>query len=50
LEARKSAWSAHDASPEAEVALALRDFRWPTHALDEARRTFGAALTATSKP
>ena len=28
---------------EAEVALASRDLRWPTHALDEARRTFGAA-------
>jgi tetratricopeptide (TPR) repeat protein len=27
---------------EAEVALASRDLRWPTHALDEARRTFGA--------
>lgn len=27
---------------EAEVALAARDLRWPTHALDEARRTFGA--------
>ena len=26
---------------EAEVALASRDLRWPTHALDEARRTFG---------
>jgi hypothetical protein len=28
---------------EADVALAARDLRWPTHALDEARRTFGAA-------
>ena len=28
---------------EAEVALASRELRWPTHALDEARRTFGAA-------
>jgi hypothetical protein len=27
---------------EAEVALASRDLRWPTRALDEARRTFGA--------
>ena len=27
---------------EAEVALASRDLRWPTHAFDEARRTFGA--------
>ena len=27
---------------EAEVALASRDLQWPTHALDEARRTFGA--------
>ena len=27
---------------EAEVALAARDLQWPTHALDEARRTFGA--------
>jgi tetratricopeptide (TPR) repeat protein len=27
---------------EAEVALASRDLRWPTHALDEARRTLGA--------
>jgi len=27
---------------EAEVALASRDLGWPTHALDEARRTFGA--------
>ena len=27
---------------EAEVALASRDLRWPTHTLDEARRTFGA--------
>ena len=27
---------------EAEVALASRDLHWPTHALDEARRTFGA--------
>jgi len=27
---------------EAEVALASRDLRWPTHALDEARRTFSA--------
>jgi DNA-binding transcriptional ArsR family regulator len=27
---------------QAEVALASRDLRWPTHALDEARRTFGA--------
>jgi hypothetical protein len=27
---------------EAEVALASRDLRWPTHALDEARCTFGA--------
>ena len=27
---------------EAEVALASPDRRWPTHALDEARRTFGA--------
>ena len=27
---------------EAEVALASRDLRWSTHALDEARRTFGA--------
>ena len=27
---------------EAEVALASRDLRWPTHALEEARRTFGA--------
>jgi hypothetical protein len=27
---------------EAEVALASRDLRWPTHALDEARRVFGA--------
>lgn len=27
---------------EAEVALAARDLRWPTHALDEARRTFNA--------
>src|SRR4051794_40060016 len=26
---------------EAEVALASRDLRWPTRALDEARRTFG---------
>jgi hypothetical protein len=26
---------------EAKVALASRDLRWPTHALDEARRTFG---------
>jgi hypothetical protein len=25
---------------EAEVALASRDLQWPTHALDEARRTF----------
>jgi len=30
------------ATAEAEVALASRDLRWPTHALDEARRTFGA--------
>ncbi len=28
---------------EAEVALASRDLGWPTRALDEARRTFGAA-------
>lgn len=28
---------------EAEVALAARDLRWPTHALDEARRTFDVA-------
>ena len=27
---------------EAEVALASRDLQWPTRALDEARRTFGA--------
>ena len=27
---------------EAEVALASRDLGWPTQALDEARRTFGA--------
>jgi len=27
---------------EAEVALASRELGWPTHALDEARRTFGA--------
>ena len=27
---------------EAEVALASRDLQWSTHALDEARRTFGA--------
>lgn len=27
---------------EAEVALASRELRWPTRALDEARRTFGA--------
>lgn len=27
---------------EAEVALASRDLGWPTHALEEARRTFGA--------
>src|SRR5687768_4026125 len=27
---------------EAEVALASRDLGWPTRALDEARRTFGA--------
>ena len=27
---------------EAEVALASRDLQWPTHALDDARRTFGA--------
>jgi hypothetical protein len=27
---------------EAEVALVSRDLRWPTHTLDEARRTFGA--------
>ena len=27
---------------EAEVALASRDLGWQTHALDEARRTFGA--------
>jgi len=27
---------------EAEVALASRDLQWPTHALDEARRTFAA--------
>src|SRR3954469_14330220 len=27
---------------EAEVALASRDLRWPTRALEEARRTFGA--------
>jgi hypothetical protein len=27
---------------EAEVALASRGLRWPTHALDAARRTFGA--------
>jgi hypothetical protein len=27
---------------QAEVALASRDLRWPTRALDEARRTFGA--------
>jgi hypothetical protein len=27
---------------EAEVALASRDLQWPTHALDEARRTFGS--------
>lgn len=30
------------ATAEAEVALASRDLRWPTQALDEARRTFGA--------
>ena len=30
------------ATAEAEVALAARDLRWPTHGLDEARRTFGA--------
>ena len=30
---------------EAEVALASRDLRWPTRALDEARRTFGAVNT-----
>jgi hypothetical protein len=30
------------ATAEAEVALAARELRWPTHALDEARRTFGA--------
>src|SRR5207344_2559655 len=30
------------ATAEAEVALASRDLQWPTHALDEARRTFGA--------
>jgi hypothetical protein len=29
------------ATAEAEVALASRDLRWPAHALDEARRTFG---------
>jgi hypothetical protein len=30
------------ATAEAEVALASRDLGWPTHALDEARRAFGA--------
>jgi hypothetical protein len=30
------------ATAEAEVTLASRDLGWPTHALDEARRTFGA--------
>ena len=30
------------ATAEAEVALAARDLHWPTHALDAARRTFGA--------
>jgi hypothetical protein len=30
------------ATAEAEVALAARDLRWPTHALEEARRAFGA--------
>lgn len=30
------------ATAEAEVALASRDLRWPTHALEQARRTFGA--------
>ena len=30
------------ATAEAEVALASRDLQWPTQALDQARRTFGA--------
>jgi hypothetical protein len=39
---RERAERARCVTVEAEVALASRDLRWPTHALDEARRTFGA--------
>jgi hypothetical protein len=40
--ARERVERARCVTAEAEVALASRDLRWPTHALDEARRTFGA--------
>jgi tetratricopeptide (TPR) repeat protein len=39
---RERAERARCVTAQAEVALASRDLRWPTHALDEARRTFGA--------
>jgi len=40
--ARERVERARCVTAEAEVALASRDLGWPTHALDEARRTFGA--------
>ena len=39
---RESVERARCVTAEAEVALASRDLRWPTRALDEARRTFDA--------